>query len=82
LSLTCSVFALVAIHQAPETRSCEDAWSHSSRLITEVSRCSFFRKSRTLSVSWFEHDAFDHAHDAQRAAQTVATPAFRSPVIV
>jgi hypothetical protein len=22
LSLTCSVFALVAIHQAPETRSC------------------------------------------------------------
>jgi len=25
LSLTCSVFALVAIHQAPETRSCKDA---------------------------------------------------------
>jgi hypothetical protein len=27
LSLTCSVFALVAIHQAPETRSCEMAQS-------------------------------------------------------
>jgi hypothetical protein len=25
LSLTCSVFALVAIHQAPETRPCEMA---------------------------------------------------------
>jgi hypothetical protein len=31
LSLTCSVFALVAIHQAPETRSCADVLLPSAR---------------------------------------------------
>src|SRR3954462_8216619 len=32
LSLTCSVFALVAIHQAPETRSCRMRPPHLQRI--------------------------------------------------
>jgi len=78
----------VAIHQAPETRSCGTA---STTACLELLETTSIREAASLDlllehdpigkpVSTFpdharlllEHDP--HAHDAQRAAQTVATP--------